>query len=191
MEKVQFVGDKGNIFFECHPAEVRVAIEAIKDYRQLGYAIPTEEKKLAALVPEILKHEVLQDAGKVDLPIEDLMCGLFEILEKKDRNVTHIIMNAMGYAHIRRMDRDLLDVETRASVLRSCRMFAKLWGARIYVDSTVPLNKIYVASTDDEKEPLVVTADHINTNAHVDLMGFLKEMSVLIRKALNAVRRMR
>lgn len=191
MSKVQFVGDKGKVFFECHPAEVRVAIDAIEDYRKLGYVIPSEEKKAAAFVPDILKEPVFKDMGTVDRPIEELFSQMFEIIEKKDLLTTHIIMNAKGYANLRRADRSMLEMETRSSVLQSCKKFAHLWTARIYIDNTLPDNKVYVASAEDNVKITVVMADHVDTNAHVDLLNFLKDMGTLVGKAIRAVKRMK
>jgi hypothetical protein len=52
-------------------------------------------------------------------------------------------MNAKDYADLRKFDRDTLDIETQATLLKTGLM-ATLWGAKLVVSRIVTEGKVYV-----------------------------------------------
>jgi hypothetical protein len=52
-------------------------------------------------------------------------------------------MNARDYADLRKFGRDILDIESQATLLKTGLM-ATLWGAQIIVSRLVPVGTVYV-----------------------------------------------
>jgi hypothetical protein len=53
-------------------------------------------------------------------------------------------MNARDYADIRKFGRDILDIESQATLLKT-GLQASLWGAQIITSRLVPVGTVYVA----------------------------------------------
>lgn len=71
------------------------------------------------------------------------LADAFAAIERNDIRVSNIFMNAKDFADFRKWDRDTLDMETQASLLKS-GIIAKLWGANIIVSRIVPEGTVYV-----------------------------------------------
>ncbi len=69
----------------------------------------------------------------------------FAEIELHDLRVARIFMNARDYADIRKFGRDILDIETQATLLKTGLM-ATLWGAQIIVSRLVPIGTTYVCA---------------------------------------------
>jgi len=67
----------------------------------------------------------------------------FANVERTDIRVASVFLNAKDYADLRKWDRDTLDVETQAVLLRTGLM-ATLWGSKLYVSRIVPEGTVYI-----------------------------------------------
>jgi hypothetical protein len=54
-------------------------------------------------------------------------------------------MNALDFADLRKWGRDVLDIETQATLLKS-GLLATLWGAQVIVSRKVPVGYCYVCA---------------------------------------------
>jgi hypothetical protein len=72
-----------------------------------------------------------------------VLADAFAEVERHDLRVARIYMNAVDYADIRKFGRDILDIETQASLLKTGLM-AVLWGAQIITSRLVPAGFAYV-----------------------------------------------
>jgi len=73
------------------------------------------------------------------------MADAFAEIERQDLRVARIFANATDYTDIRKWGRDVLDIETQATLLKTGLM-ATLWGAQIIVSRRVPVGYIYVCT---------------------------------------------
>lgn len=64
-------------------------------------------------------------------------------IELHDLRVARVYMNARDYADIRKFGRDILDIESQATLLKT-GLQATLWGAQIIVSRLVPVGTVYV-----------------------------------------------
>jgi hypothetical protein len=69
----------------------------------------------------------------------------FAEIERHDLRVARIFMNAVDYADIRKFGRDILDIESQATLLKT-GLQATLWGAQIITSRLVPAGFIYLAT---------------------------------------------
>ena len=69
----------------------------------------------------------------------------FADVERHDLRVARIFMNPKDYTDIRKWGRDILDIETQASLLKTGLM-AYLWGAQIIVSRKVPVGYAYICA---------------------------------------------
>jgi len=69
----------------------------------------------------------------------------FAEIELHDLRVARVFMNARDYADIRKFGRDILDIETQATLLKTGLM-ATIWGAQIIVSRLVPIGTVYVCA---------------------------------------------
>jgi hypothetical protein len=69
----------------------------------------------------------------------------FAAVESHDLRVARIFANALDYSDIRKWGRDVLDIESQATLLKTGLM-ATLWGAQIIVSRRVPAGYIYVCA---------------------------------------------
>lgn len=72
-----------------------------------------------------------------------VMADAFGLIEQHDLRVARIFINAKDYTDIRKWGRDVLDIETQASLLRT-GLQATLWGAQIIVTRLVSPGTVYV-----------------------------------------------
>jgi len=64
-------------------------------------------------------------------------------IERHDLRVARVFANALDYSDIRKWGRDVLDIETQATLLKTGLM-GTIWGAQVIVSRRVPTGYIYV-----------------------------------------------
>lgn len=69
----------------------------------------------------------------------------FALIERHDLRVARVFANALDYSDIRKWGRDVLDIESQATLLKTGLM-ASVWGAQIIVSRRVPTGYIYVCA---------------------------------------------
>ena len=70
------------------------------------------------------------------------LADAFANIERTDIRVATVFLNAKDYADLRKWDRDTLDIETQAILLKTGLM-ATLWGAKLIVSRIVPEGTVY------------------------------------------------
>lgn len=74
-----------------------------------------------------------------------VLADAFAEVERHDLRVARIYMNAVDYADIRKFGRDVLDIESQATLLKT-GLQATLWGAQIITSRLVPAGFVYVCA---------------------------------------------
>jgi len=134
----------GNAFFDCSPAEARMASKLIKEMRDAGESnidfIVRFKTDIGAVVKSaiVVPRDDEWTVGGFSVPI--IMNG-FKALEGRDVRVTHVIMNAQEYASVRLFDRDCMEAMTEAWKLRAGVM-AVMWGAFLVVTKDIPKGSV-------------------------------------------------
>jgi hypothetical protein len=72
-----------------------------------------------------------------------VLADAFSLVERHDLRVARVYMNARDFADIRKFGRDILDIESQASLLKTGLM-GVLYGAQIVVSRLVPVGTVYV-----------------------------------------------
>jgi len=85
-----------------------------------------------------------------DLPVVAPISGAaladgFALVERHDLRVARVFMNARDYADIRKFGRDILDIESQATLLKT-GLQATLWGAQIITSRLVPVGTVYICA---------------------------------------------
>jgi hypothetical protein len=83
-----------------------------------------------------------------DIPVVAPISGAvlsdaFGLIERHDLRVARVYMNARDYADLRKFGRDILDIETQATLLKTGLM-ATLWGAQVVTSRLVPVGTVYI-----------------------------------------------
>ena len=83
-----------------------------------------------------------------DIPVVAPLSGAvladaFSLIERHDLRVARVYMNARDYADLRKFGRDILDIESQATLLKTGLM-ATLWGAQVITSRLVPVGTVYV-----------------------------------------------
>jgi len=148
-KKIQFVAENGSVFFECAPAEARVAVKAVEAFRTLQEETLEEQslrrqneraKSLAKAAP--ISGTKTYDGNRMSaMIVSDLFLGI----EDDGHNVTHVLMNAIRYADLRCWDRDCIDTEHVMWKLRA-GSFAYIWGATVVVTKDLPNDEVALVS---------------------------------------------
>ena len=73
------------------------------------------------------------------------LADAFARVERNDLRVARVFANALDYSDIRKWGRDVLDIESQATLLKTGLM-ATIWGAQIIVSRRVPTGVIYVCA---------------------------------------------
>lgn len=73
------------------------------------------------------------------------LADAFASIERHDLRVARVFANALDYADIRKWGRDVLDIESQATLLKTGLM-ATVWGAQIIVSRRVPAGYLYVCT---------------------------------------------
>lgn len=74
-----------------------------------------------------------------------VLADAFAEIERHDLRVARVYMNARDYGDLRKFGREILDIESQATLLKTGLM-ATLWGAQIIVSRLVPAGFIYVCA---------------------------------------------
>lgn len=74
-----------------------------------------------------------------------VLADAFAEVERHDLRVAKVYMNAVDYADIRKFGRDILDIESQATLLKT-GLQATLWGAQIITSRLVPAGFVYVCA---------------------------------------------
>jgi HK97 family phage major capsid protein len=72
-----------------------------------------------------------------------VLADAFALIERHDLRVARVYMNARDYADIRKFGRDILDIESQATLLKT-GLQATLWGAQVITSRLVPVGTVYV-----------------------------------------------
>ena len=111
-----------------------------------------EDERVFAVLDSIATAGFDSLAGQInpDIPVVAPVSGAvlsdaFGLVERHDLRVARVYMNARDYADLRKFGRDILDIETQATLLKTGLM-ATLWGAQIVVSRLVPVGTVYVCA---------------------------------------------
>lgn len=74
-----------------------------------------------------------------------VLADAFAEIERHDLRVARIYMNAVDYADVRKFGRDILDIESQATLLKT-GLQATLWGAQIITSRLVPVGFVYICT---------------------------------------------
>jgi hypothetical protein len=74
-----------------------------------------------------------------------VLADAFAEIERNDLRVARIYMNATDYADVRKWGRDILDIESQATLLKT-GLQAVLWGAQIITSRLIPVGFVYVCA---------------------------------------------
>lgn len=122
----------------------------------LNIAAPEAEAiELAALTPLLLERAtpsalVVRNTHVSPSDLVDVM----QTVEEQNRFVNALYMNARDYADLRKFGREVLDFETRNSMVGAGAV-AKVYGAQVMVHRDVPVGWIYVVSLPIGDNPLL------------------------------------
>ena len=72
-----------------------------------------------------------------------VLADAFALIERHDLRVARVYMNARDYADVRKFGRDILDIESQATLLKT-GLQATLWGAQVITSRLVPTGTVYV-----------------------------------------------
>lgn len=72
-----------------------------------------------------------------------VLADAFALIERHDLRVARVYMNARDYADLRKFGREILDIETQATLLKTGLM-ATIWGAQLITSRLVPAGTVYI-----------------------------------------------
>lgn len=72
-----------------------------------------------------------------------VLADAYALIERHDLRVARVYMNARDYADVRKFGRDILDIESQATLLKT-GLQATLWGAQVITSRLVPAGTVYV-----------------------------------------------
>jgi hypothetical protein len=109
-----------------------------------------EDERVFAILDSIAVSgfDTLPGQTNPDVPVvapvsPAVLADAFAEIERHDLRVARIYMNAVDYADIRKFGRDILDIESQATLLKT-GLQAVLWGAQIITSRLVPTGFAYV-----------------------------------------------
>lgn len=109
-----------------------------------------EDERVFAILDSIAVSgfDTLPGQTNPDVPVvapvsPAVLADAFAEVERHDLRVARIYMNAVDYADIRKFGRDILDIESQATLLKT-GLQAVLWGAQIITSRLVPTGFAYV-----------------------------------------------
>lgn len=110
-----------------------------------------EDERVFAVLDTIATagYDSLPGQINPDIPVVAPITGAvladaFSLIELHDLRVARVYMNARDYADLRKFGRDILDIETQATLLKTGLM-ANLWGAQLITSRLVPVGTVYIA----------------------------------------------
>ncbi len=109
-----------------------------------------EDERVFAILDSIatVGFDSLPGQLNADIPVVAPISGAvladaFSLIERHDLRVARVYMNARDYADLRKFGRDILDIETQASLLKTGLM-GTLWGATLITSRLVPVGTVYI-----------------------------------------------
>ena len=160
-ERVAFVNIKtGNVFFDCHPAEARTAMNAVKKLRlikqnpDLLLEESTLNKQKEAILndktqPEIYTHSAPAWTATSIITVV-LLNSIFARIEQEDYKVTAMFMNSIRFADIRNFGKAIYDEYDWDIDLQDwkndMRIEGRLWGALIVVCNQLTNEDLFFTS---------------------------------------------
>lgn len=126
--------------------------DLIERAQELGRAQvqAAEDERVFAVLDSIATagFDSLPGQTNPDIPVIAPISGAvladaFALIERHDLRVARIYMNARDYADIRKFGRDILDIETQATLLKTGLM-GVIYGAQIVVSRLVPVGTVYL-----------------------------------------------
>jgi HK97 family phage major capsid protein len=109
-----------------------------------------EDERVFAVLDAIAVNgfDSLPGGTNADIPVIAPITGAvladaFSLIERHDLRVARVYMNARDYADIRKFGRDILDIESQATLLKT-GLQATLWGAQVITSRLVPVGTVYV-----------------------------------------------
>ena len=109
-----------------------------------------EDERVFAVLDAIAVNGFDSIAGGTnpDIPVVaplngPVLADAFALIERHDLRVARVYMNARDYADIRKFGRDILDIESQATLLKT-GLQATLWGAQVITSRLVPAGTVYV-----------------------------------------------
>ena len=176
---ISFVdNESGNTFFECHPAEARLALEYVQELRQDPNEMPAPphvKKRVAKALREfrrISDSEVVEGKGSNSFRL----CDGFAAIERFYKRVGFVVTSAKTFAEIRKFDRELYTHQTQASVLR-LGMMGNIWGAEMLVSRDIEDGVFYMMDEDFT----VVRGVESEGLSDVGVLGVKKKIRELIK----------
>lgn len=124
-------------------------IERAQDLARAQIQAAEDERVFAVLDAIALNgFDTLAGQTNPDIPVVAPLSGAaladaYAQIERHDLRVARVYMNARDYADIRKFGRDILDVESQATLLKT-GLQATLWGAQIITSRLVPAGTVYV-----------------------------------------------
>jgi len=124
-------------------------IERAQDLAKAQIQAAEDERVLAVLDSialsgfDTLPGQTNPDVAVVAPVSPSVLADAFAEVERHDLRVARIYMNATDYADIRKFGRDILDIESQATLLKT-GLQAVLWGAQIITSRLVPVGFIYI-----------------------------------------------
>jgi len=154
--RVAFVNIKdGHVFFDCSPAEARMAAKLITEMRDDGASNLDFMVKFQTEVGAVVKSASSAPENAewtIGAFSSFIIADGFRALEKREVRVSHIVMNALEYASIRKFDRDCIEAVTAMWKLRAGVM-AYMWGSLIVVSKEMlPGSVVFCAADEDSPE---------------------------------------
>jgi hypothetical protein len=109
-----------------------------------------EDERVFAVLDAIAVNGFDSIAGGTnpDIPVVaplngPVLADAFALIERHDLRVARVYMNARDYADVRKFGRDILDIESQATLLKT-GLQATLWGAQVITSRLVPAGTVYV-----------------------------------------------
>ena len=109
-----------------------------------------EDERVFAVLDAIAVNgfESIPGGTNPDIPVVAPLNGAvladaFALIERHDLRVARVYMNARDYADVRKFGRDILDIESQATLLKT-GLQATLWGAQVITSRLVPAGTVYV-----------------------------------------------
>ena len=109
-----------------------------------------EDERVFAILDSIALNgfDSIPGGTNPDIPVVAPLNGAvladaFAEIERHDLRVARVYMNARDYADVRKFGRDILDIESQATLLKT-GLQATLWGATVITSRLVPAGTVYV-----------------------------------------------
>lgn len=126
--------------------------DLIERSQDLGRAMiqAAEDERVFSVLDAIALNgfDSLPGGTNPDIPVAAPLNGAvladaWSLIERHDLRVARVFMNARDYADIRKFGRDILDIESQATLLKT-GLQATLWGAQVITSRLVPAGTVYV-----------------------------------------------